>query len=381
MKKPLILLALSLCLLVALSNCYAQTVSTLVTNSGLNGPAGLALDSAQNLYVANYAGGNGMGILKINPSAQVAVADSFAKSSIGLCINQDQSMFVTNFNDGYITKTDASGTKSIVYYHPETHPNNLAFDESGNMIVSDNSGVMYKMAPDGTLSIFASNLSCPQGLAFDATGNLFVANYLNGQISKITPAGSLSVFATVPDPLTAHLTHLAIGASGNLYVSAYSHNKIYKISTDGSVSVLAGTGMAGGTNGPASQATFDGPNGIAFTPQGGLLVSDYNANRIRLIQDVENTASAPRLSKQSQATIKVLLTEPITLSIHQAEPTPHVLKVFTLAGEEVFAFTNKQSKAQNPVYTLHKNQLTAGLYVAVLFTDNAIIATQKFCIQ
>jgi streptogramin lyase len=378
MKKLLLLLPVYLCCLGLV--LHAQTVSTFVTNSGLNGPAGLALDSAQNLYVANYAGGNGMGILKVNPSAQVTVADSFATSAMGLCIDLYQNMFVTNVHDGYITKTDASGTKSIVYYHPGSHPTNLAFDASGNMFVSDNSGALYKMAPDGTLSNFSSDLSGPQGLSFDATGKLFVANYLNGQICKITPAGSLSVFATVPDPLTAHLTHLAISASGSLYVSAFSHNKIYKISTDGSVSVLAGTGMAGGTNGPASQATFDGPNGIVFTPQGDLIVSEYNANRIRLIQDVENTASAPWLSKQSQATIKVHLTEPITLSIHQAEPASHLLKVFTLAGEEVVAFTNKQSTAQNPVYTLHKNKLAAGMYIAVLYSDNTILARQKFCI-
>jgi sugar lactone lactonase YvrE len=381
MKMPIILLALSFCLLVELSNCFAQTVSTFVTDSGLNGPSGLALDSAQNLCVANYAGGNGMGILKVNPSAQVSVADSFATSAMGLCIDQYQNMYVTNFDDGYITKTDASGNKSIVYYHPGSHPTNLAFDASGNMFVSDNSGALYKMATDGTLGICCADLSCPQGLAFDATGNLFVANYLNGQICKITPDGSLSVFATVPNPLTAHLTHLAIGASGSLYVSAYSHNKIYKISTDGTASVLAGTGMAGGTNGPASHATFDGPNGIAFTPQGDLIVSEYNANRIRKIEGAETVNGANLLNKKSLINLSIQSADPVQLITSNAIPGNQLLKIYNLSGLEVLTVVSAQTEAGRHIYPLNKNCLSAGIYFAVLWFNNSLAATQKFMVN
>src|SRR5947199_252374 len=71
----------------------------------------------------------------------------------------------------------------------------------GDLFASDNlDGTIYKFAPDGTWSIFATGLNAPQGLAFDSAGNLFEAEYAgdiqNGTIYKFAPDGTRSTFAT-----------------------------------------------------------------------------------------------------------------------------------------------------------------------------------------
>ena len=77
------------------------------------------------------------------------------------------------------------------------NPDGLAFDNVGNLYVADfENGDITKVTPDGTQSIFATGLADPNGLAFDSAGNLFVGNYGTGEITKITPTGSESIFAS-----------------------------------------------------------------------------------------------------------------------------------------------------------------------------------------
>lgn len=137
----------------------------------------------------------------------------------------------------------------------------------------------------------------PRGLASDAAGNIYVADYRNDQIRKITPAGVVSTFAgsTTPGYLDAtgtaarfqRPTDLAIDAAGNLYVTEHEVNRIRKITPGGVVTTFAGTT---GVNDPGSfadgtgtSARFSSPWGIAIDNSGNLYVADQGNNRIRKI--------------------------------------------------------------------------------------------------
>src|SRR5204863_111557 len=76
-------------------------------------------------------------------------------------------------------------------------PFGLAFDGSGNLFVADRtSDTIFKFTPAGTESTFAAGLNGPVGLAFDSSGNLFVADQFSNTIFKFTPAGIKSAFAS-----------------------------------------------------------------------------------------------------------------------------------------------------------------------------------------
>ena len=127
-------------------------------------------------------------------------------------------LYVSNNNTQQVTEFTSSGT--FVKQISTTFNNNqgLAFDSSGNLYVAESGqNIVQKITPTGSRSTFASGLSTPQGLAFDSSGNLYVANGASNTIVKVTPGGSSSVFAT--DAALGHSSRgLAFDSSGNLYV-------------------------------------------------------------------------------------------------------------------------------------------------------------------
>jgi sugar lactone lactonase YvrE/tetratricopeptide (TPR) repeat protein len=128
------------------------------------------------------------------------------------------------------------------------NPTALAFDHSGNLFVADHAAeTIFKFTPDGTKSVFVSGvrLSDGNGLACDAGDNLFVLSpsgeyHVSGTILKFSPDGSRSTFATgVGLPYS-----LAIDPSGNLFVSDWDTGSIYKLSPKGEKSTFATTEIA-----------------------------------------------------------------------------------------------------------------------------------------
>ena len=128
------------------------------------------------------------------------------------------------------------------------NPTALAFDHSGNLFVADHAAqTIFKFAPDGTRSVAVTgvHLSDGNGLAFDAANNLFVLSpsgeyHVGGTILKFSPDGTRSTFATgVGLPYS-----LAIDPSGNLFVSDWDTGSIYKLTPKGEKRTFATTEIA-----------------------------------------------------------------------------------------------------------------------------------------
>ncbi len=128
------------------------------------------------------------------------------------------------------------------------NPTALAFDHSGNLFVADHAAqTIFKFRSDGTRSVFVTEvrLSDGNGLAFDAADNLFVLSpsgeyHVSGTILKFSPDGTQSQFATgMGLPYS-----LAIDPSGNLFVSDWDTGSIYKLTPKGEKSTFATTEIA-----------------------------------------------------------------------------------------------------------------------------------------
>lgn len=138
-----------------------------------------------------------------------------------------------------------------------------------------------------------SAFSDPFGVAVAADGTVYVADAgESNRIRKITPDGEVTTFAGGSEGFADGLAtsasfntpgSLAIDADGNLYVADTGNNRIRKITPEGQVSTVAGDGTAGYRDGPASQAQFNGPIGIAVDERGRISVADTYNDRIRLI--------------------------------------------------------------------------------------------------
>lgn len=79
---------------------------------------------------------------------------------------------------------------------------------------------------------------------------------------------------------------VAVDAKGNVYVADYANNKIKKITPLGMVTTIAGTGAAGSQDGPGKKATFNGPVGISVDGSGNIYVADGSNYKVRKIEIV-----------------------------------------------------------------------------------------------
>ncbi|HEY9774110.1 MAG TPA: tetratricopeptide repeat protein [Planktothrix sp.] len=107
-------------------------------------------------------------------------------------------------------------------------PSGLAFDRVGNLYIANfGNNTIDRISPDGMKSTFSSgaNLQGPIGLAVDATGNVYVANYRGGTIARINPAGVSTVIATGFN----RPYYLTLNKDGNLFVSQQSDNSVLRI--------------------------------------------------------------------------------------------------------------------------------------------------------
>ncbi|MDB5032349.1 hypothetical protein [Mucilaginibacter sp.] len=126
----------------------------------------------------------------------------------------------------------------------------------------------------------------PTSITADPSGNLYV---VDGQIRKVTPAGTVSTFAggttfgyvdaTGTNASFNSIQGIVSDASGNLYVCDNGNYRIRKITPAGVVSTFAGNGTKATVDGPASTASFFAPRYITIDASGNLYVTDAGSIR------------------------------------------------------------------------------------------------------
>ena len=315
---------------------YAQCVSTLAgsgtgglfngtgTTAQFNNPTGIAIDGTGNIYIADT---NNNCIRKITPSGSVSTLLSGYSLPGGVAIDASGSVYISVSGSNRILKVTQIGNPTITLYFAGSgvagfaegnstqallnNPLGICLDSFGSLFIADsnnhrirktNSGSMWC----GTLAGFAqgfadgdtttAQFNTPGGVAVDATGNVYVADKLNHRIRLITPNGIVTTIAgsgvagfADGNGSAAQFNNpsgIAVDASGNVYVADKGNNRIRKISPNGIVTTIAGSGVAGYSDGFGINSKFNSPTSVIIDGSDNLFVTDSNNNRIRKISQL-----------------------------------------------------------------------------------------------
>ena len=199
------------------------------------------------------------------------------------------------------------------------YPVAVATDPSGNLYIAEGgSHRIRKVNVDGVITRFAgtgragysgdggpaarARLANPAGVAADAAGNVYVADTWNHRIRRVDASGVISTVAGTGDradggdggpAAAAQLAYpaaVAAGPAGSLYVVTYvlstGNRRIRKIGADGMISAFAGTGGEGyaGDADPAPAAQLAHPLGVAVDAEGNVYIADARNARVRVVR-------------------------------------------------------------------------------------------------
>ena len=183
-----------------------------------------------------------------------------------------------------------SCTKSDVKIIPGKYDPNGISGSTGHTGTNGTSGGSGTTTDSTATPLF----SAPADVAVDAAGNLYVADYWNNRIQKISATGIVSTLAGTGNIGAINgigklasfngPSGVAVDGNGNVYVADAGNNLIRKITPDGTVSTLAGTIVAADTsNTVTSRPLFSSPSGVAVDAFGNVYVADAGNNRICVV--------------------------------------------------------------------------------------------------
>jgi uncharacterized protein (TIGR03437 family) len=305
------------------------------TQAELDKPFRVAVDSSGNIYIADYytyvirmvtaSTGNiktiaGDGVPGYAGDNEAATSASIADVH-GIAVDSSGNVYIADTSNSRVREIDKTG-KITTFAGNGTRgyagdggaanaaqlwfPAALAFDSSGNLYIADyGNSTVRKVDTKGNMSTVAGTggfgysgdggsaakaaLGYPYSIAFDKAGNLFIADTGNNNIRKMDTSGNISTYISNVTP-----ENIAIDATGAIYFVDGVTSYVQEILPGGTIIPIAGNGSPffAGDGGPALQAELQQPQGVAVTPSGNVYVADTQNEAIRLLTPVPFSVGA-----------------------------------------------------------------------------------------
>ncbi len=350
----------------------------LATSAELNTPEGYTIDKKGNVYIAEATGYR---IRKINSSG---IISTFAGNGIAGFMGDGGLAINASLSNSFGLAIDSIGN----IYIADTGNNRVRKVDTTGIITTFAGTGTNGYSGDGGLAINAS-LGGPYYIEFDLAGNLYTVE-TNHTIRKINKVGIISTVAGIDSAgysgdgglATNAKLNLPLGiafdASGNLFIAdAYNH-VVRKVNLSGIISTVVGNGTGNGTpngsfsgdGGPALSAGLNNPAGLSFDYAGDLYIADGNNNRIRKVTLATGVEKFPNSSKQI-----IIYPNPTTgqFTIEPNSTNKLTIDLFDVNGRHIF------NKVVVGTADIDANSLDNGVYTLAI-KNNTDITYKKLVI-
>jgi len=344
------------------------------TSAKLRSPFGVALDSAGNIYIADQANQR---IRKVDTSGNISTVagngtagysgDGGAATSTelnwpaGVAVDSAGNIYIADSYNSRIRKVDTSGNISTVAgngiqgYNSSSvatsaelnQPYGVAVDSTGNIYIADaNNHRIRKVDTSGNISTVAGNgtpgysgdnglaisaeLSAPIAVTLDSAGNIYFAEQGNFCIRKVDAStGNINTIAGNGtqgyngDGILATLAELdypdgmAVDSAGNIYISDQGNQRIRKVdASTGYISTVAGDGTSGysGDGDAAISAELNHPTGVAVDSAGNIYIADNANSLIRKVAPAAIQFAATAIGSSTAKNVVLQLTSALNIT-------------------------------------------------------------------
>jgi sugar lactone lactonase YvrE len=296
------------------------------TSAALNAPSSIAFDSGQNLYIAD-SWNNRIRKLPATDTISTFAGSGFtgysgdsgpatnATLNLPGAVSADanRNIFIADSFNNVVREVDVAGTiTTLTGSNVLVDPVALATDSSGNVYAGDVTCVVWKITPNGSTSIVAGNGQCgpgqdgvpatqsalnlPYGLAFDSSGNLYIADTFNNRIRIVDSQGIINTMAgngtcgfsgdggLATSAMLCSPFGIAVDSKHNLYIADTYNLRVRTVNTSGIIQTIAGSGSSGyNGNGLLALQTNMQPTSIVLGPTGAVYFVDAASYRVRRI--------------------------------------------------------------------------------------------------
>jgi sugar lactone lactonase YvrE len=300
------------------------------TSASLYFPSAVAVDTAGSLLIADHANNR---IRKVSPPGTITTvagngavgfsgdggpATSASLSyPAGMAVDASGNLYIADAGNNRIRRVSPDGIISTVAGNgvagfsgdggPATgaslnSPMGVAVDSAGSLYLADYmnnrvrkvspSGIISTVAGDGKqapsgCSATSTSLCYPMGVAVDTAGNLYIADTGNGRMLKVSASGTIStvLYDDGSSGTPASLQSVAVDPAGDLYIADTGNDRVRQLSPSGTLTTSAGSGLSGfsGDGGPATSARLAAPTGVAADAAGNIYIADSGNDRIRKV--------------------------------------------------------------------------------------------------